>query len=189
MDNNLYQSLTDEWQQAEDILPDSSDDEVVLGVDHRNSLNIDLVLGPVSRLPTARSLHPTPDKIFKLWQIFQDNVNPILKIVHVPTTQTQLLDVAFNLDRVDKHFEPLMFGIYAMAVASLNESECEDTFQEDRTTLFTRYLSAVRIGLMDSRFLGTAELSVLQAFVLYVVSLSTRILCPSLLWCAQVLPM
>ena len=170
MDSNLYQSLTDEWNQAEDILPDSSDDESILGAEDDHPLGIDLLLGPVVRLPTAKSLHPTPDKIFKLWQVFQENVNPILKIIHVPTLQTQLLNVAFDLDKVDKHFEPLMFGIYAMAVLSLTDAESQEILQEDKTTLFGRYLCAIRYGLMNTRFLGTSELSVLQAFVLYVVA-------------------
>jgi len=150
-------------------MPESSDEE---GNDIRlnDPFRVDLVLGYTPKTPGPASLHPTPDHMFKLWQIFLDNVNPLTKIIHQPTVQTVFSEVACDVTKVKKNFEPLMFAIYSTAITSLNDMECQKTFGEYRASLLARYFLGVRQTLMRARFLGTSEMSVLQAFVLYLVS-------------------
>ena len=52
---------------------------------------------------------------------------------------------------------------------SLDDSECESMFGESKKGLLSRYSQGARRALSRARFLGTADLVVLQAFVLYVV--------------------
>ncbi|KAK6845968.1 C6 transcription factor [Apiospora arundinis] len=33
------------------------------------------------------TLHPEPIQIFRLWQIYLDNVDPLLKVTHTPTSR------------------------------------------------------------------------------------------------------
>lgn len=60
------------------------------------------------------SYHPEPVDIFRLWQIYVDNINPIFKITHAPTIQHQIIEVSPDL-------EALMFGIYCTALMSISE--------------------------------------------------------------------
>lgn len=46
------------------------------------------------------ALHPDSLIIFRLWQIFLDNVNPLIKLMHAPTTQRRLLDAISHLDNI-----------------------------------------------------------------------------------------
>lgn len=118
-------------------------------------------------------LHPSTVQIFRLWQTFLDNVNPIIKIFHAPTVQQQILDATSDLSNVSKPMEALMFGIYATAVTSLSDVECKNMFGEEKTVLRGRYSAGSRQALRNAGVLRTSNLVILQAFVLYLVSSSS----------------
>lgn len=123
-------------------------------------------------LENLRQLHPSPIHIFRLWQFYLNNVNPLTKILHSPSIQQQILDATSDLERVPKNIEALMFGIYSMAVATLNEEECHSAFGEDKMILFSRYQADTRQALINSGYLKSSDIVVLQAFTLYLVSSS-----------------
>jgi hypothetical protein len=52
-------------------------------------------------------LHPSPLHIFRLWQAFLDNVNPLRKIVHAPTFQCRILGVTGNITSIPQNVEAL----------------------------------------------------------------------------------
>ena len=64
-----------------------------------------------------------------------------------------------------------MFSIYAFAVSSLNDDQSIDMFGEDRIALLTRFQTGARHALLAAGFLRSSEIVVLQAFVLYLVSI------------------
>jgi hypothetical protein len=109
--------------------------------------------------------------IFRLWQTFLDNVNPLIKIFHAPTVQQQVLDASADLAKVSKRMEVLMFGIYATAVNSLDEQEVKTIFCEEKSILLNRYQSGCRQALLRAGFLRSSDMTILQGFVLYLVAL------------------
>ncbi len=52
--------------------------------------NGDLLLGGETPSQPAEDLWPDPAQVFRLWQIYLDKVNPLTKIIHVPTLQPYL---------------------------------------------------------------------------------------------------
>lgn len=165
IDNNLWSSLSEEFHPKDAIDEYSSDDDDDTLADESN----EFVLGLTPSSNAVQHLHPTTDNIFKLWQVFLDNFNPMTKIVHYPSLQEQLVKATTDLENIPKGLEAMMFTIYNCAVSSLDESECEKMFGEARKSLLSRYRHGTRRALARARFLGTADLMVLQAFVLYVV--------------------
>lgn len=165
IDNNLWSSLSDEFHPKDAIDEYSSDDDDETLADESN----EFVLGLTPSSNAVQHLHPTTDNIFKLWQVFLDNFNPMTKIVHYPSLQEQLVKATADLENIPKGLEAMMFTIYNCAISSLDESECEKMFGEARKGLLSRYRHGTRRALARARFLGTADLMVLQAFVLYVV--------------------
>lgn len=129
-----------------------------------------LLLGQSPSTGKLNMLHPKPVQIFRLWQTFLDNVNPLSKIFHAPTVQHQILEASGNLDKVSKGLQALMFSIYATAVTSLSDSECESMMGESRSTLLARYSAGTQQALVKASFLKSSDLTVLQAFVLFLVS-------------------
>ena len=68
------------------------------------------------------SFHPTPTRILRLWQIYEKNVEPPLKMIHVPTVDKMFRDLSAGKP-VSKQEEPLIFTIYYAAVVSLEDDE------------------------------------------------------------------
>jgi hypothetical protein len=108
---------------------------------------------------------------FILWQKFLSNVNPLTKVIHQPTLQEKLVNANKDFTKVSRPLAALLFAIYAAAVNSMTEDECRKEFQEDRTTLLARYVGAAQRALVDANFLGSMNLMVLQAFVIYLGSI------------------
>lgn len=56
---------------------------------------------------------------------FVENVNPLSKIVHVPSLQSAIERATTNIGNIPKGLEALMFSIYSMAVRSFTDDECK----------------------------------------------------------------
>ena len=113
--------------------------------------------------------HPSPVQIFRLWQVYIDNVNCLLKLHHVPTFQSQLLEAASDLANVTKEMEAVMFGIYLMAINSLEESEIVEMFASTKRQLLLHYHGAMQQALTNAGFLHQPHILTLQAYVLDLV--------------------
>ena len=161
------------------IVQDSSDDEVEGSTIHRafdnffsNADGFPFTVGGSSISVTR--LHPNPIQIFQLWQLYIDNVNSLLKITHVPTVQPQILQAASALDKMPKNIEAFMFGVYVMAITSMDERHVQSMFSESKQQLLTRYLPATQQTLVNAGFMRVDDPLVLQAFVLYLVRTNTQ---------------
>ena len=116
------------------------------------------------------ALHPNSLLIFRLWQLFLDNVNPLIKLLHAPTIQRRLLDTISHLENMSKEWEALMFAIYLLAIQSITANECQLIMGESKSTLVRRYHSAVRSALLRANFTSSIDLLLVQAFTLYLLA-------------------
>ena len=74
--------------------------------------------------PYLRDLHPLPSQIPFLLEIFLENVNVLLRIVHMPTITQTVRDLRDgSMARLTSSNEALMFSIYYAAIASMEEDE------------------------------------------------------------------
>lgn len=115
--------------------------------------------------------HPQSPHIFKLWQVYLDNANPLLKVTHTPTLQTRIINAASNLSSVEPVLEALMFSIYCIAMASLTEDECQVMFGSAKAELERNYRFGCQQALLNCHFLRTDDRECLVAYVLYLVCL------------------
>lgn len=128
-------------------------------------------------------LHPPAIQIFQLWQIYLNNVNPLLKINHAPTLQNQIVKASADLSNVAEPLEALMFAMYFLSVTSMPNEEVEAAFGVSKKALLARYHTASQQALINAQFMSSSELTTLQAFLLHLVSLNLRSIsstCPSL---------
>lgn len=129
-----------------------------------------LLLRPDVWYVNLTQLHPSPVQIFQLWQKFVDNVNPLVKILHIPTVQKSILSASEDLASMSKQTEALMFSIYSLAVMSTTDIECTSMMAEPRSTLLSRYQNAAKEALIALDWIKSANLVILQAFVLFLIS-------------------
>lgn len=166
--STLWENLRDEIQDPKDALQGSSDDEI-------NEIGLypepeRFLLGHGMASKDLKSLHPQPVHIFRLWQTFITNVNPLVKLFHAPTVQQTILDASGDLGSISRPVEALMFSIYLLAVTSLEAGECESMFGEPRNTLLTRFSHGAQQALINAKFMKSLNLTTLQALGLYLVS-------------------
>jgi hypothetical protein len=100
-----------------DATPESSEHDKSL-MDHHS-----FVFGYRSADVDLRPLHPLPSQIPFIWQVYQENVDPILKIIHVPSMSKIIKELRHNLDNLTPSMEALMFSIYYASITSLDEDE------------------------------------------------------------------
>ncbi|KAF7561009.1 hypothetical protein G7046_g3145 [Stylonectria norvegica] len=125
--------------------------------------------------------HPSYENAMKLWVAHIQNVEPLCKVLHIPTTAPLLERFSREPALASKAQECLLFAIYHIAVLSMSDEDCVREFEQSRAALLWRYQHAVRQALVNASWLKTTDMVVLQAYVLYLISVRTQI-DPHTLW-------
>ena len=114
-------------------------------------------------------LHPDPVQIFRLWQVYLNNVDPLLKVTHTHSLQGRLVEATSNVSNISPTLEALMFGIYCMSVMSLTTEECETTFGSSKHDLLAKYQLGCQQALSNCSYLRTKDRECLTALYLFLV--------------------
>ncbi|CAK7212174.1 hypothetical protein SCUCBS95973_001352 [Sporothrix curviconia] len=178
----LWQSMPPETS-AERAADDSA-----LNLGHESPLPIAYsILGTTSPIPVQ---HPEPRMILHLWQTFIDNVNPVMRIVHVPTTHQQIVDASWDAANAPPATGALMFAIYALALTSMTAAEYNKMFTNTRAgpakqiaqppppppppppkrQLLIQYRRGAMQCLVEADILTTRRIDVLRAFTLLILA-------------------
>ena len=125
------------------------------------------------RQKELRSLHPPPAQLTALFFCYQQNVDPMGKILHMPSLRKLVMSAAANIDAVPSgnYVEALLFAMYYAAITSLTQEECVQNFHDGRNSLLARYRSGTESALSNADLLCTKEIGTLQALVIFLVSI------------------
>ena len=129
-----------------------------------------LLFGSCGSTTQISILHPDPVNIFRLWQIYLDNVNPLVKVTHTPSLQGRIIDAASDITSINPTLEALMFGIYCTSILALTPEGCQATFNASKEDLLTNYQSGCQQALLKCGFLRSNDRDCLTALYLYLVS-------------------
>lgn len=156
-----------------DILDDPSDDEADYPSpgSERSSLadHQSFIFSFNSNMGTLRGLHPAPAKISTFWSIFKENIDPVVKMFHVPSKEKVFEQASHNLDHLNKSTEALLFAIYLAVVTSLSDEQCKTLLSEEKDPALKKYRFATEQALARSSFLNTQDIIVLQALALFLI--------------------
>ncbi|CAG8104666.1 unnamed protein product [Penicillium olsonii] len=169
--NRLWASLGDEIEELQDILDhSSSDEEDMPSPESAHSGSHDgFLFGFYSLSQSLREFHPPMSKVSILWEIYRENVAPLITIVHRPTAQSLFVKAAQNPSALDKNQEALVFSMYLCTIVSMTPDQCMRQFDLDRTLAVKRYRFATEQALAKAGFLNTQSLVLLQAAVMFLV--------------------
>ncbi|GAB7363169.1 hypothetical protein MBLNU230_g3453t1 [Neophaeotheca triangularis] len=175
VNTTFWASLSNEVEDLKGILNEESDDDgdevSPPNMLAPNDNHQGFVFGFSSQSADLLSLHPLPNQIPKYWQTYKENVDPLVKVLHIPSTEPTILRAASHLSNLSKGFEPLLFSIYYGATTSLSPEDCRVRFGEEKTILLARYRFALEQALARANFLTTEEAIVLQAFIIFLICL------------------
>lgn len=114
--------------------------------------------------------HPSYEHALALWTTHMQNVEPLCKILHIPTTAKMVETVARQPSTASKAQECQLFAIYHFAVFSMEEEDCIRQFGQSRSVLLPKYAHALRQALVNASWLKTTEMPVMQAYMLFLIS-------------------
>ncbi|KAL4737661.1 hypothetical protein BDV11DRAFT_216578 [Aspergillus similis] len=175
----------DLWNAVNQTSPESDEEgtsspavlpqEVVKKVWDRGSEPVDPLFGGQNNPVDLSSQHPETPQIFRLWQIYLDNVDPLLKVTHTPTLQGRIVEAIANLKGITPPLEALMFGIYCMAILSLMPDDCEARLGTPKDELLSQYQRSCRQALINCGFLRSDDRECLTALFFYLMSMRPTI--------------
>ncbi|KAK2615975.1 hypothetical protein N8I77_002696 [Diaporthe amygdali] len=116
------------------------------------------------------TLHPEQVQILRLWQIYLENIDPLLKVTHTPTLQARIISAVGDLASICPTLESLMFSVYCVAIMSLTDEQCRSFFASPRKELLVCYQSACQQSLLNCGALRSGNVESLTALYLYLVS-------------------
>lgn len=131
------------------------------------------LLDPTFR-PNSDSLHavyPSATETIALWKHYLKNVHPLIMIFFDWEIEVIIHKASQDRTRLTQGEQALVLAIYFIATLSLSEEECVDLLHEKRSQLLDRFQRAVEDSLLIAELIVTSDRLVLQAFMLYLVSL------------------
>ncbi|RAL03528.1 fungal specific transcription factor domain-containing protein [Aspergillus ibericus CBS 121593] len=110
------------------------------------------------------TLHPHQWHATQLWQTFLNHIDPVIKLLHVPSTQPRIF-AAINRPRdAPPDLLALLYAIYFAASTSML---AEDPTNEKKLLEACQYQRGLEIALYHSDFMDCPTLTSLQAMAIY----------------------
>lgn len=119
--------------------------------------------------PDTREFHPLPSQIPFLLDVFSENVNFFIQIVHIPTITKMARDLrGSGMARHTPANEALMFSIYYAAITSMEEDDVMTNFGSSKADLNLKYRLGLEHALAKADFLNVPDIVLVQAFVIFL---------------------
>jgi hypothetical protein len=138
-----------------------------------------LCVGGSNGMPSVSAAQPEISTAC-LFRVYVEQVDPAIKILHRPSLSKLMEKNKPYLTYPEGHVyvTALSAAVCYAAACSLTEKQCCRTFQASKLSIVTTLRRVCERALEQADVLGTRDMTVLQAFVLYIVSgiLSTIII-------------
>ncbi|KAJ5554068.1 hypothetical protein N7513_004027 [Penicillium frequentans] len=115
-----------------------------------------------------KSLLPNRWQATLLWETFLSRVDPVVKVIHVPTTKPRIFAAINRPDSVSLDVHCLLFAIFfGAATAMASDSPDNDGIRSD----MNRYRQGIEIAMYQSSFLDSPTVTSLQGLAIYLTCL------------------
>ena len=102
---------------------DSSPSTMSMSGNRRHNDYYKFLLRSTSAVHKREDLHPLPSQVLFLWQIYMDNVDPFMKVLHVPTMTKVIRELRGSYHSLDPSMQALVLVISLAATMSLEDEE------------------------------------------------------------------
>ncbi|KAK2050076.1 hypothetical protein LZ31DRAFT_487773 [Colletotrichum somersetense] len=116
-----------------------------------------------------------PIEVLRLWQVFLERVNPMLKVIHVPSLEPLVFGAATGRLYLNTDFKALICCINVVSIMALSESEAIQMLGVAKSNALRTSISAMKTALAETDFLRKYNITILQCLVLYLVSLQGQV--------------
>ncbi|KAF4450319.1 hypothetical protein F53441_6602 [Fusarium austroafricanum] len=130
--------------------------------------HLGFVFGSAEFAKALDGLNPMPSQMLFIWQAYVENVDPFIKVLHIPTVEKIIKELRGNFSSCGHNVEALLFAISLAAIASMDEETASFNFNTPRAQLLQRYQFGVEQAFARASFLTTKDVAVLQALIIYL---------------------
>ena len=106
----------------------------------------------------------------QLWQVFVSNVDPLLKVLHLPTTKPKFHATISDPGTATDSQAILAYAICYAATLTLQPSDVESRFDVEKGVLLKRFGKGVEQYLTKLTMITDPSIEYIQAFIIYLVS-------------------
>jgi len=172
---SAWQNLADQVGDLRTLL----EDEQINDEDSPNTMQYltDGIFNPGGVMKVAYSQTGLPF----LWQTYVRFVDPVMKVIYVPSVQPMIEGVLNSSQPPSKSSEALLAAIKFCAVTSLSDEDCWSNFSTSREILLDMFKAEVQATLNAANFLSSHDITSLQAFMMFLFC-NRRREKPSAMW-------
>lgn len=116
------------------------------------------------------ALYPNTQCALQLWSVYVQHVDPVLKILHIPSLQSVVVQTILNPGSASLSTLALTFAIYYAAITSMWEEEDTLVPPEEQAVLISRFKTALDQLLTVRHLISQPDIQCIQALAIYVVS-------------------
>ncbi|EEY23471.1 fungal specific transcription factor domain-containing protein [Verticillium alfalfae VaMs.102] len=150
------------------------------GASERNGLLFGHNLGPSA--PDLGQFRPLPSQIPFLVDVFSENVNFCIQIVHMPALRDMIRDMrGRSAGSIPPANEALAFAVYYAAVTSMSEEDVASSFGAAKAELNYKFRLGLEHALARADFIRLPTVSLVQAFIIFL-GLARRHDSPRYVW-------
>ncbi|KAL4742216.1 hypothetical protein BDV11DRAFT_31214 [Aspergillus similis] len=113
-------------------------------------------------------LHPSLALGRKYWQLFQEKVDPLIKVVHRPSASRILRGGLNDPTSLGEGEGALLQVFYFACVSAMDEADVRSSLQMSKSMALTTYRLAAEQALARSGFMTTSNWTIMQALVLFI---------------------
>ncbi|OHX00956.1 fungal specific transcription factor domain-containing protein, partial [Colletotrichum incanum] len=110
---------------------------------------------------------PPAHAINILWRVFLDRVDPVTKVIHVPTFRMRVVDAMNNFTNVPLDTLALLFSIFLTASGSLSQQEHWDKLGWSKSDAIADSTFGLKLALTEINYLKNHNMEVLRSLALY----------------------
>lgn len=124
---------------------------------------------------------PTPERTKAIWQHYVQNIDPLLKIVHLPTVQDLFLSGTNEAKDIPQDSRALKWAICFASAASQELSKGTSSTYAGLGSLSKMYQHSFETSLAKARFMAKPTVTALQALTIYL-TIGAKVLDSTYVW-------
>ncbi|KAF9777777.1 hypothetical protein IL306_004322 [Fusarium sp. DS 682] len=128
-----------------------------------------------------QDFNPLPSQIPFLLDIFDENINLIMHIVHMPSIRKMVRPSPRTAAKISLKNQALLFSIYYAAITSMEDDDVLANFGSTKTELNMKFRRGLEQALARADFLNDPDIILVQALVIFL-TLARRYDSPVYVW-------
>jgi hypothetical protein len=146
---------------------DENDSSLLEWLEDRNQCAVNL-----------REFYPDAATLSQLQHIYADQIDPMVKMLHLPSLFNTMNTALADPSSVPKSVEAVLLCFCLATVSTMSQHQCQAVLNQDRVSVVTKYKKAAMQALTNARFLQSPDFTNLQALSLYLVCYNNNMFDP-----------